>query len=266
MKKILILFFLLIAVINVKAQNWGGGIDNEGFNWGFSFQYIASEFKIIKTPNWQKEFENKDPQQGFVGLVTPPLRSISSPVSAGFGIGFVLNYKLSKHLDLRSTPALIFNDKFVDYEYDMGSSITTNPSLVPVSNTISGDFPDGKKRQKMSPVIVDFPLGIKLKSDRRKDFRAYLLLGGKYSTDLTGGKKPKDEGEIWVNRILKNKKSYASYEAGIGFDLYFEYFKMSPEIKVSHSFGSVIKREGHPYDTPIDRAILRNFTFSLFFE
>lgn len=64
--------------------------------------------------------------------------------------------------------------------------------------------------------------------------------------------------------MLKNIGKYSSYEAAIGFDLYFEYFKMSPEIKVSHSFKDVIKREGHPYDTPIDRAILRNFTFSLF--
>ncbi len=253
MRKTFLIVFLLLSMLNVRAQNWGGGIDNEPFNWGFSFQYIASEFKIIKTPGWQDKFENKDSQQGPLGFVTPKLRSISSPISPGFGIGFVLNYKLSPNLDLRSTPALVFNDRFVDYEYDMEG--TTNP-----------EFPDGKKRQKMSPVMIDIPFGIKLKSDRRKDFRAYMLMGGKYSTDLTGGKRPKDENAIWVNKILKNKKSYASYEAGIGFDFYFEYFKMSPEIKVSHSLGNIIRREGHPYDTPIDRAILRNFTFSLYFE
>ena len=253
MRKNIIFFLLLLSSFRVSAQNWGGGIDNEDFNWGFSFQYVASEFKIFKTPTWQDVFENKDAQQGPTGPVTPPLNAISSPLSAGFGIGFVINYKLNKNLDLRSTPALVFIDKFVDYQYDISGGTNSN-------------FPDGYKRQKMSPVMVDFPLGIKIKSDRRKDFRAYLLLGGKYSADLTGSKTPKDAGAIWVDRMLKTKKSYASYEAGIGFDLYFEYFKMSPEIKVSHSFGSVIKREGHPYDTPIDRAILRNFTFSLFFE
>ena len=253
MRKTLLILFFLIATVQVKAQNWGGGIDDEGFNWGFSFQYVASEFKIIRTPDWQKRFENIDSQQGPLGYVTQPLKSISSTLSPGFGIGFVLNYKLARHLDLRSTPTLVFNDRIVDYEYDM-------------QGTTNVDFPDGRKQQKITPVMVDIPLGIKLKSDRRKDFRAYLLLGGKYSTDLTAGKKPKDEGAIWVNRLLKNKKSFASYEAGIGFDFYFEYFKMSPEFKVSHSIGDVIRREGHPYDTPIDRAILRNFTFSLFFE
>lgn len=265
MRKPLLVLLLLLSVNTVKAQNWGGGIDQETFNWGFTFQYVASEFKIIKTPGWQNPFENQDPQQGPLGYVTPPLKSISSTLSPGFGIGFVLNYKLTRHLDLRSTPTLVFNDRLVNYEYDMESS-SNLAAYQPTSNTINSDFPDGMKEQKISPVMVDFPLGIKLKSDRRKDFRAYILLGGKYSTDLTGGKKPKDEDAIWVNRLLKNKKNYASYEAGIGFDLYFEYFKMSPEMKVSHSFGNVVKREGHPYDTPIDRAILRNFTFSLFFE
>ena len=249
MKKTLLILLFSVLALNIKAQNWGGGIEQQDFNWGFSFQYVASELKIIRTPDWQKEFTN-DPMGG---PNVPGLKAISSPLSPGFGIGFVLNYKLTSNLDFRSTPTLVFNDRLVNYEYEMGGTTDSN-------------FPDGKKQQKISPVMVDFPLGIKLKSERRKDFRAYFLLGAKYSTDLGGSKKPKDFGEIGINRLLKNKKSYASYEAALGFDLYFEYFKMSPEIKVSHSFGNVIKRENHPYDTPIDKAILRNFTFSLFFE
>ena len=248
-KQLLILFFSIIS-LGAKAQNWGGGIDQEPFNWGFSFQYIASEYKIIRAANWQQPID--DP---LGGPTSPRLNAMKSPLTAGFGIGFVLNYKLTNNLDLRSTPSIIFNDRIVNYEYD--------PQDPNSSNNI---FDNNAKQQKVSPVMVDLPLGIKLKSERRRDFRAYVLLGAKYSTDLGGNKKPKDEGEIGINRLLKNKKSYASYEAGLGFDLYFEYFKMSPEIKVSHSFGNVIKREGHPYDTPIEKAILRNFTFSLFFE
>jgi hypothetical protein len=244
MKKALSIFIILCAALSAKSQNWGGGIDQQDFNWGFNFQYVLSEYKIIKIPNWREPFYNTDPQQGDLGPVTSPLTGIKSKPSVGFGIGFVVNYKLLKNLDTRSTPSLVFVDRLVDYYYDDGST----------------------KEQKVSPVMVDLPLSIKLKSERRRDFRAYVLLGLKHSIDLSAGKKPKDEGAVWKERLLKNVESYSSYEAAIGFDLYFEYFKMSPEIKVSHSFGNVIKREGHPYDTPIDRAILRNFTFSLFFE
>ncbi|WP_293299736.1 outer membrane beta-barrel protein [Pedobacter sp. UBA4863] len=248
---LLILFFLLASHTNIKAQNWGGGIDQESFNWGFSFQYIASEFKIIRSPNWQDVFldyeQNNRP-------ITDKLNAINSPLSTGFGIGFVVNQRLNKNLDLRSTPTLVFNDRLVDYQYEL-------PSLY-----VPNDFTDGKTRQKIAATMVEFPLGVKLKSERRKDFRAYLLLGAKYSIDLASGKKTNDMDKALIYKVLKNKKSFGSYEAGIGFDLYFEYFKMSPELKVSHSFGDVLKHENHPFAAPIDKAILRNFTFSLFFE
>ncbi len=249
-KHLLILLFSVIA-LNAKAQNWGGGIDEESFNWGFGFQYVASEFKITRTPNWRDVFLD---YEQYNRPITDRLNSISSPLSAGFGIGFVLNLKLTKNLDLRSTPTLVFNDRLVDYQYEL-------PSV-----NIPTEFTEGRTQQKVSATMVDLPLGIKLKSERRRDFRAYLLLGAKYSVDLASGKKTNDSDKALIYKILKNKKNFASYEAAIGFDLYFEYFKMSPEIKISHSFGDVLKHENHPFASPIEKAILRNFTFSLFFE
>ena len=251
MRKLLLIVIIFLTASTTKAQNWGGGIDQEDFNWGFSFQYIASEYKIIRKPNWRDVFldyeQNDRP-------ITDKLNSISSPLSASFGIGFVINYKLTKNLDLRSTPTLVFNDRLVDYQYEIPS--VNGPS----------DFVDGKTQQKVSATMVDLPLGIKLKSERRKDFRAYVLLGAKYSMDLASGKKNKDDDKALIYKVLKNRKNFASYEAAIGFDLYFEYFKMSPELKVTHSFGDVLKHENHPFASPIEKAILRNFTFSLFFE
>jgi len=69
-----------------------------------------------------------------------------------------------------------------------------------------------------------------------------------------------------INKFLKNKKSFLSYEVGIGFDLYFEYFKLSPEFKLSNSVNSILKEEEHPYASPIEKLFLRNFVFSLYFE
>jgi len=252
MRKLLLIVIIFLTASTTKAQNWGGGIDQEDFNWGFSFQYIASEYKIIRKPNWRNRF--RDYEQPTNPLITDSLNAISSPLSAGFGIGFVINYKLTKNLDLRSTPTLVFNDRLVDYQYEIPS--VNGPS----------DFVDGKTQQKVSATMVDLPLGIKLKSERRKDFRAYVLLGAKYSMDLASGKKNKDDDKALIYKVLKNRKNFASYEAAIGFDLYFEYFKMSPELKVTHSFGDVLKHENHPFASPIEKAILRNFTFSLFFE
>lgn len=242
-KRILFLIpFLLISSLSLFAQeSWGGGVDSEPFHFGFTFQYISSEYKIVKKPDWRDPFY--DPQDG--SLVKPELYSISSPTSPGFGLGFVSNFRLSNNADIRFTPALVFSDRFLDYRY-----------------LDSTQF----KQQRVQSTLVDFPLGIKIKSDRRKNFRAYVLAGAKYSIDIVSKKKTNDEDNILAEKFVKNNKNILWYEAGIGLDLYFEYFKLSPEIKLSNSFRDVLRPEDHPYSAPLDKLFLRNFQFSLYFE
>lgn len=243
----IILFFL--SNLSLKAQNWGGGLDDEDHNWGFVFQYISPQVKIKKVPNWRAPFF--DAEDGINRYVTDSLNSISSPAGKGFGIGLVFNRRLSSHLDLRFTPIITFTDRLFDYQYQ-------EP---PINNA---EF--SYKRQKVSPTVLEIPLGVKLKSDRRKNFRAYVLGGAKFNYDL-GSRRAKKEAEGAVNKQLQNRRAYFSYEGGIGFDLYFEYFKMSPEFKLAHSFGNILRRDAtNPYAAPIDKAILRHFTFSLIFE
>lgn len=242
--KIKSLFFvglLSICFSSIKAQNWGGGIDDERLNFGFTFQYIASEYKILKKASWRTPFPDPD-RSG--QPATSNLKSISSPVSPGFGIGFVVNNSLTKNIDLRLTPTLVFNDRKMLYSYEVEE---------PISKTVKA-------------TMVDLPLGLKLKSDRLMNFRAYMLGGLKYSIDMASKNKTNDIEASVLEKNLKNQRNFLSYEAGIGFDLYFEWFKMSPEFKMSYSFKDIVKHEGNAFDTPIDKAKLRHFTFSLFFE
>jgi hypothetical protein len=258
MKKTLsILVILITSFFSAHAQNWGGGIDDNDLHFGFTFQYLSSDYKIIKDGNWRNEFNSfvpaAPPKPGdppFSGR-PPSLKAIYSKSNPGYGIGFVVNYKLAEHSDLRFTPTLVFSDRLLYYQFS--------------DQAISG-FQDNLKEQKVQATMLEFPLGYKLKSDRRGNFRAYLLGGAKYSMDITSSKKTDNSGLAPLEKFVKNKKNFLSYEAGIGFDLYFEYFKMSPEIKVSNSIGSILKREDQPYATSIDKLMLRHVTFSLFFE
>ena len=235
----------LSAAGNLSAQeNWGGGVDDELIHFGFTFQYVNSEFKVLKKSGWRSPFYSE--VEG--GYVTDSLYSISSLGTPGFGLGFVTNVRLGDNADLRLTPNLVFSDRIVNFEY---VSVTGAQTLV---------------EKKVQSTLIDFPLGIKLKSDRRKNFRAYVLAGGKYSLDIVSKKKLDDEELIITEKLLKTRKGFLSYEAGVGFDLYFEYFKLSPEIKFSQSLNDVMKRENHPYSSPIDKLFLRNIQLSLFFE
>jgi hypothetical protein len=243
-----IILFLFGSVLTFAQGNWGGGVDDENLHFGFTFQYIGSEYKIQKKVDW------REPQSG--DGETESLKSISSSVHPGFGLGFVSNLYLTKHLDLRFTPTLVFADRVVDYEFL--SAKTYEQDAVP--------SPEGLTRRAVASTMVEFPLLLKLKSDRRGNFRAYLVGGAKYGMDIVSKKKADDGDKVYFAKYLKNKKNILSYEVGIGFDLYFDYFKLSPEIKLSNSFNSVLKPDLEPYSNPIEKLFLRNFIFSLYFE
>ena len=113
--------------------------------------------------------------------------------------------------------------------------------------------------------MIDVPLSLKIKADRISDFRPYLLAGIKYSQAL-GSKVNSDINAAPADKLLKNVSSYGSYEAGIGCDIYLEYFKLSPELKISNSIGNVLYPENQPFAAPISKLSLHTIMFSLYFE
>ncbi|MXV17793.1 outer membrane beta-barrel protein [Hufsiella ginkgonis] len=239
---------VIVLPFAAAAQNWDNEQDNQFVHFGFMFQYISSEFKIQKKTSWRDPYFDAD-----LGMnVTDSLYSISSKSKPGFGLGFVSDFRLGGNADLRFTPGLAFTDRIVNYEY--APRLSNNTLTVPVTGRV------------VQATMIDLPVGIKIKSDIRHNFRGYLLLGAKYSTNIVSKKKTDDAGFATVDKLLKNKKNYFSYEAGIGFDLYFEFFKMSPELKFSQSMHNVLKPDMQPYAYPLNRLFLRNLQFSLFFE
>jgi hypothetical protein len=246
MRKLIGVYFLLMFFVNSSyaQENWGGGVDNDNVHFGFGFQFSNTEFKLFKNPNWQTPFP--DPNNGGAPL-TSPLVSISSPMSSGFGLGFITDVRLGNHVNFRATPALVFADRYIDYTYQNTADNT---------------------RKIVQTATVDLPLGFKLKSDRRRNFRAYVLGGVKYSIDIISKKKLNDDDLGQLDKLVKTNRNILWYEAGVGFDFYFEFFKLSPEIKWSQSVNNVLASGSSPnaYSTPLEKLFLRNFQFSLYFE
>jgi len=248
MKSRFCLIYLLAFIFNLHSyaqQNWGGGVDNETLHFGFKFQYVAAEYKILKTAGWRDLL--LDSSDG-TPVIPSPLKSLSSPVSKGFALGFVSDYKLAENANVRFTPGLVFSDILADYEFE---------------------DPTYTVQKKVQATYVDLPIGIKLKSNRLNNYRAYIIAGAKYSMDIVSKKKKDDSALIASEKYLKSVPNSLWYEAGLGLDIYFEWFKLSPEIKFSQTTKSVLldkDRLENPYIAPIDKMFLRNFQFSLFFE
>lgn len=238
----LVIFFVFCGsnFLLAQAPAWGGGADQNDLSFGFTFSYVSSNFKIVKKPGWRSPFFDS----GTNTYITDSLNSISSNPMPGFAVGFITRYRLTDHLEVRATPSLVFADRGLTYTY-------ANPSQ--------------NVTKQVQTTTVDFPFLLKLKSDRIGDFRAYMLGGVKYSAAI-GSKLNSDADAGPLGKMVKNTKGFGSYEAGIGCDIYFEFFKLSPEIKISNSMGNVLIPENHPYSSPISSLSLHTIMFSLYFE
>lgn len=239
----LVFIALLLCSQSLLAQPsvpvWGGGADQKDFSAGFSFGYVSSYYKIDRKPEW------RDPHFDASGTkITDALTNISSENAPGFAVGFLGRYSLNDHLEVRVMPGLIFADRAVTYKYVTASQDQT---------------------KSIRATLVDLPLQLKLKSNRLGDYRAYLLGGLKYSKAL-GNKENSDANAAPSEKLLKTINGYGSYEVGLGMDIYFEFFKLSPEIKISNSFGNLLLRENNAFAAPINSLSLHTIMFSLHFE
>jgi hypothetical protein len=239
-----ILFFILISSSKLWAQNppaWGGGADDNDFSMGFHFDYISSSYKILKQADWRKPYFYDQTGK----YLTDSVNSITSAPTQGFGIGFLARYRITDHLELRSTPTFIFADRTVSYKYTTASQNVD---------------------KQVHASMFELPVQVKLKSDRIANVRAYLLGGLKYSYGLSADTQNNDPNLSPLDKQLLNNRSYASYEVGVGLDIYFEYFKFSPEVKISNSFKNILTPGADPYSQPLQKLFLHSLVFTIYFE
>lgn len=242
--------FLLVCVVfyvtfSAKAQNWGWDQEGEGVKFAYTLQYHASQYKVFKMQDWQTPFFDKQ------GQVTTGLNGITAEVNPGFGVGMALLTNVHKQVELRLSPTFVLNDRMLTYQYQQTGG------FVPPAYEI---------KKIVRAAVVDLPLAVKLQSDRRKNFAMYVLAGSKYSINLNSSGQGEDAEKVAFEKLMRNKKTFFSYEAGLGIDIHFEHFKLSPEMKYASSFGSVLKQENTAFSRPIDKLMLRNVTFSLYIQ
>lgn len=172
--------------------------------------------------------------------VNDSIRYFRSKIGPGFNLGIIANYQFHRYFDLRFIPTLSFSDKVIEYE-DLNYNI---------------------QKKTLSSIYLDFPLQIRFKSDPIKDFRIYVIAGVRYDYDLASNVKSRKADDI-----IRLNRHDAAAEYGIGFMIYFPYFILSPEFKVSHGFINVhAPNSGLIYSRVIERMYSRTFTFTINLE
>lgn len=236
--KIILLTFVAITtnVLQVSAQLRESfnlpNHDSKLYYFGIVLGYNTSNYNISHSPYF---------------LAQDTIQSVNGLNSGRIHLGIMANLQLSKRWDIRFYPLnLIFSEK--KFQYDLKYPDRGESAL--------------QKTQKVESIVMSFPLQVRLKSDRIKNFRVYTLAGVKFDYDLAS-----KSGTTNSENLVKVNKTDFGVEAGIGFQFFSKYVIVSPEIKISQGLNNVhFKDPSLKYSNVIDRLSSRMILFSLHFE
>lgn len=237
-KKIVLL--LLLAVVFLLQHKPAQAQINKPFydysrriHFGFTIGSSFSRFKYDFAPKWYA-------QDTFAKVNMLGYPGITLGAVANLHIGSTRSY-LREHFDIRFIPSLVLAERRVRYTY-----------------------PDSfMEEKKIESALVEAPLLLKFKSERHRNVRFYVIGGVKYSYDLASDfKATRDPSDPQV--IIKPHN--LSYEYGTGLDLYFPFFKFSPEVKVSKGINNILLPDNAAYSSVFSRFRSNFVYFSLFFE
>lgn len=213
--------------------------------------------KILNLP----EFDNKIIHFGFsLGINTgsffldqdlslpDSITSIQTLPQSGFNLGIVSDLHMGPYLNLRFIPALSFGERRIEYtflESDGSSTVLSKP---------------------VESTYLDFPINLKFRSERYNNFAAYMVGGFMYSYDLISQQDVVNPKTNLAETVIKLNPHNLNYQLGVGFDFFLEYFKFSPELKMSYGINNIIIDDGTVLSQPLSSLRSKIFLISFTFE
>lgn len=214
----------------IKTENLPN-FDLHVFHFGFLLSYNTSDF-----------FMKLKPSAPF----TDSLLVVDHLKQPGFNLGIVSSLNMTPNLSLRFLPSLSFQDRQLKYSFRKSDGKTT-VFLKPVEST-----------------YLEFPLLLKLRSDRINNFAVYLLAGGKYSMDMAS---QKDVNQAIDDEIvIKLRRTDYSAEVGGGVDMFLPYFKFGIELKMGIGIPNLLIDDNTRFSAPIESLRSKTYMFTFTFE
>jgi hypothetical protein len=231
------LLVLLFAGAQVQAQSFKGvkvenlpNFDLRRLHFGFLLSYNTSDFLV-----------KHKPRAPFIDS----LMVLEHQKQPGFNLGIVASMNINKNLSLRFLPTLSFQERVLQYQFREPD--TTLYFRKPVEST-----------------YLDFPLLLKLRSDRINNFAVYLIAGGKFSIDMASQKDVNQALDDEV--VIKLQKYDYSAEVGGGFDFFLPYFKFGIELKTALGIPNLLIDDDTRFSRPIESLRSKVWVLTFTFE
>lgn len=163
---------------------------------------------------------------------------IQQKPSYGFSVGLAATYQPAELIAIRFSPTAVFGQRIITF-----TDLATNQSTDKV----------------VESTIAEFPLMLKIKSQRRHNARMFMLVGLKPSFSLATKAAQEEER-------IRTKSGGISIEYGFGIERFYEMFKLAPEIRFSHSLGNVLVQDNNVFSSQLRSLVNHSVSFYLFFE
>lgn len=224
-----ILITLLVSFCGVTNAQRNVEMNNPNYDDRFlSYGFLIGLHSTTYQLKYSDQFASRD---------LDSLYSISPSWSPGFSLGFIVNMNVSEFLDIRLLPKVAFYEHRIEYQrLDL-----------PVIEEL------------VETTVVELPLMLKYKSERRGNFRMYMVGGIKPGFEASG----KNDVDEVSKENLDIKAFNLSLDVGFGIDMYYPLFKFSPEIRFSKGITNMLGADKNELSAGIDR--LNTNTITLYF-
>lgn len=253
---IVLLYFSANAFAQIERVKNLTTFDDKQLHFGFTIAVNTMDFRlehyrpIGENPevgyNWKSDFDNPDEHQI---TATDTVHADIAGQVPGLTVAIISSLRLSEYFDLRFLPGLSFGERKLVYNvpvYD-ANSVSTKPL----------------EYYSIKSTYIDLPLLLKYKSSRLNNQRPYLIAGPAFRVDIS---------KTGVEDLVRVKRGGFYVEAGIGWDSYLRFFRLSTELKVSLGLGNMLNdgpdgETQHQYYTSAIKKLSSNvFTLSFHFE
>lgn len=261
MKKLASIILLLYLSFNAFAQKEYvknlTTFDDKPLHFGFTIAINTMDFRLqhyrplSENPeineDWTSQIPNSD-RQTITGKDTV-YADIAQQVP-GLTVGIVTSLRLGEYFDLRFLPGLSFGERRLVY----------NVPIYDINNTSNAPL----EYYSIKSTYIDMPLLVKYKSSRLNNQRPYLIAGPAFRVDIS---------KTGVEDLVRVKRGGFYFEAGLGWDTYLRFFRLSTEFKVSLGLGNMLNdgpdeesQQRQYYTLAIKKLTSNIFTLSFHFE
>lgn len=238
MKKLVPTLFVLICIqaahlshAQINSRENLPNFDSRYYHFGFLLSANTSSFFL----DYKPDFTFND---SLLGIENVP--------QSGFNLALLASFNPIKNVNLRFVPGLSFQDRGLNYTFlTAGNKVETF-------------------LKRTESVWLQFPLALKLRTNRVGNFAAYALIGGSYGIDMQS---QKDVDEAVAGKIVvKLEKTDMTLDAGGGVDFFLPFFKFGIEMKTCFGTRNILIQENNQFTDPISKLRTRTFVLSLCFE